>query len=317
MEKNDGKLIVVAVGGNSLIKDKAHLTVEDQYERCLETCQHLAALIQRGHRLVVTHGNGPQVGFVLRRSELSREFLHDVPMDSCVADTQGAIGYQIQKATLSVTKDWETPPVVATVVTQVLVDAEDPAFLNPAKPIGSFMDQETAEQRRQIDGWEVVEDSGRGWRRVVASPAPKEILELAAIRKLVEQGVLVVAAGGGGIPVVRTADGTLVGAAAVVDKDHASSLLARNLDADILLVSTAVEKVCLSFGKENEKPLDRVTVAEAKQYLKEGHFAPGSMKPKVEAVVDYLEAGGQEALITDPPNMIAALDGRTGTRFVR
>ncbi|MBN2561246.1 MAG: carbamate kinase [Phycisphaerae bacterium] len=310
------KLVVLAIGGNSLITDKQHETVEDQYNACLQTCRHVVRLLEEGYRIVVTHGNGPQVGFILRRTELARNVLHPVPLDSCGADTQGAIGYHIQRAMYNCMRDWSHRIPVATVVTQVLVDAKDPAFERPTKPIGSFMDEVAAEERRQKDGWNVVEDSGRGFRRVVASPAPKEIIELEAIRQLVESNFLVVAVGGGGIPVVEQADGTLVGAEAVIDKDLASSLLAKELDADMLIISTAVEKVCLNFGKPNQKGLDRMTVAEARRYIKDGHFAPGSMLPKIKAVVEFLEGGGKMAIVTDPPNLARAVAGQTGTRIV-
>ncbi len=311
------KLAILAVGGNSLILDEKHKSVQDQYDAAEQTCKHIAGLIQRGWRVVITHGNGPQVGFILRRSELSRNELHEVPLDSCGADSQGAIGYQIQRAMFNVTRDWPQHPVVATVVTQALVDLADPSFQKPTKPIGSFMDRALAEQHRDKDGWNVVEDAGRGYRRVVASPRPKKIMELEAIKKLLDANIVVVAVGGGGIPVVIKADGTLAGADAVIDKDLASSLLARDLKANCLIISTAVEKVCINFKKPNQKELDRITLAEAKQYLAEGHFAPGSMKPKIEAVIEFLEAGGDEAIITDPPHLVQAVEGKTGTRIVR
>jgi carbamate kinase len=293
---NGKPLAILAVGGNSLIADEAHKSVEDQYQAIEETCRHIAGLLARGWRVVVTHGNGPQVGFILRRSELSRHELHDVPLDSCGADTQGAIGYQIQKAMYNEMKAWPVRPEVATVVTQVLVDREDPAFKQPSKPIGSFMDEKLAAERRDQDGWDVVEDAGRGWRRVIASPRPVRILELEAIRRLLEHDIMVVAA--------------------VIDKDLATSLLARELGADLLIISTAIEQAYLDFKKPGQRPIARMTVAEAKRYLAEGHFAPGSMKPKIEAVVEFLEAGGKQALITDPPHLLAALEGRTGTWVV-
>jgi carbamate kinase len=310
------QLIVLAIGGNALIVDKQHTTVEDQYKACFQTCTHIVRLLEQGYRVVVTHGNGPQVGFILRRSELARHELHPVPLDSCGADTQGAIGYQIQQAIYNCTRNSATRVPVATVITQALVDADDPAFQNPSKPIGSFMDAATATEHREQDGWSIVEDAGRGFRRVVASPVPKEILELEAIRLLVNNDIMVVAVGGGGIPVVKEPDGTLVGAEAVIDKDLATSLLARHLSADMLIISTAVEKVYLNFGQPNQRGLDRMTVAQAKRYITEGHFAPGSMLPKIKAVVEFLEAGGKLAIITDPPNLARAVDGETGTRIV-
>ena len=310
------KLAILAVGGNSLIIDEAHRSVEDQYHAVEETCRHIAGLVKMGYRVVVTHGNGPQVGFILRRSELAAHELHQVPLDSCGADTQGAIGYQVQRAMYNEMKDWPQRPVVVTVVTQVLVDRNDASFKKPSKPIGSFMDEKTATEHRQKDKWDIVEDAGRGFRRVVASPRPTRIVELEAIRRLLENDILVVAVGGGGIPVVEDEQGRLRGAAAVIDKDLATSLLARELKADLLIISTAIEKVCLNFRKPDQKDIDRMTLAEAKQYLAEGHFAPGSMKPKIEAVIEFLESGGKEALITDPQHLVPALEGRTGTWIV-
>lgn len=316
MAPTEKELVVLAIGGNSLIRDATRRSVQDQYATCLETCQNIALLLREGYRLAITHGNGPQVGYVLRRSELASHELHIVPLDSCGADTQGAIGYHIQQAMYSCMADWERRTPVVTVVTQVLVDAEDPAFQSPSKPIGTFMDQATAASRRDKEGWHVVEDAGRGFRRVVPSPRPLEIIELEAIRNLISAGFVVVCVGGGGIPVVRRADGTLKGAEAVIDKDLASSLLARELGADCLFVSTGVEKVYLNFGRPNAKAIDRMTVADARRYMNEGHFARGSMLPKIESVVDFLEAGGKTALITDPPNLMRAVAGETGTRIV-
>jgi carbamate kinase len=310
------QLIVLAIGGNSLILDKQHQTVKDQYHAVAESCDHIVRLIKDGYRVVITHGNGPQVGFILRRAELAYPELHMVPLDSCGADTQGAIGYQIQQALCNCMRDWPKPVPSATVVTQTLVDADDPAFKKPSKPIGSFMDQGVAEEHRAKDGWSIVQDAGRGFRRVVASPIPKEIIELPAIRQLVASDFIVIAVGGGGIPVVKGPDGNLKGADAVIDKDLATSLLAGKLNADILIISTAVEKVYVNFGKPEQKAIDSMTVAEAKQYIKEGHFAPGSMLPKIKAVVEFIESGGKMAIITDPPNLAQAVAGKTGTRIV-
>jgi carbamate kinase len=307
---------VVAIGGNSLIKDKDHQSVQDQYQAAKETDHHIAALVAMGWDVAVSHGNGPQVGFILRRSELAAHELHEVPLDVCGADTQGAIGYALQQnlynefRTLGITKS------VATVVTQVEVDADDPAFHNPSKPIGSFM-AEDAGKRRIAEGWNVVEDAGRGWRRVVASPQPKRIVELDAVKHLLDAGMVVITVGGGGIPVVADADGNLEGVPAVIDKDLASALLANDLDADMLLISTAVEKCALHYGTPQERDIDEMTVAEAKAYLAEGtHFAKGSMAPKVQAGVQYLENGGKLVIITDPAHIRDAVNGTTGTRIV-
>jgi carbamate kinase len=311
------KLAILAIGGNSLIVDEDKKTVQHQYEACVQTCGHVAGLIKKGWRVLITHGNGPQVGFILRRSELARHELHEVPLDSCGADSQGAIGYHIQRAMYNEMRTWPYPPTVATVVTQTLVDRHDPSFQKPSKPIGSFMNEADAKMHRENDGWNVVEDAGRGWRRVVASPRPKKILELEAIKQLLDAGIIVIAAGGGGIPVVECEDRSIVGADAVIDKDLATSMLAREVKADLLIISTAVDKVYLNFKKPNEQALDRVTLAQAKRYLAEGHFAAGSMKPKVEAIIEFLEGGGKEALITDPQHLVAALDGQSGTWFER
>jgi carbamate kinase len=266
---------------------------------------------------VVTHGNGPQVGFILRRSEIAAPELHMVPLDSCVADTQGALGYQLQRAMHNEFRRRGVARTAVTVVTQVLVDKNDPALLAPNKPIGSFMSQEQAEVHRIKDGWALVEDSGRGWRRVVASPQPRAILELEAVKGLLDAGFVVVAGGGGGIAVVEDEQGDLTGVPAVIDKDLASSLMARQLKAELLIISTAVEKVCLNFGKPDQKSLSTMTLAEAKQYIAEGHFKPGSMLPKVQAVVDFLEGGGVQAIITDPEHLAAALQGKAGTSVTR
>lgn len=308
---------VIAVGGNSLITDKEHQTVPDQFQAAAETCRHVAALFEEpGLRVVVTHGNGPQVGFILRRSELAAGELHMVPLDSCVADTQGAIGYHIQLALYNEFKRRGVSKQAASVVTQCLVDRDDPAFGKPNKPIGSFLTKEQADHHRAKDGWDLVEDAGRGWRRVVASPRPKAILEMNAVKSLLDAGFVVVAAGGGGIAVVPDEKGELKGAAAVIDKDFASSLLARQIGAELFVISTGVEKVCLNYGRPDQKDLDRMTVAEAKQYCAEGHFKPGSMLPKIQAVIEFLEGGGKEAIITDPEHLGLALAGKTGTHVV-
>ncbi|MEN8237915.1 MAG: carbamate kinase [Actinomycetota bacterium] len=310
--------LVLAIGGNSLIPDKEHQSVQDQYHAADETSDHIAGLIEQGWEIAVSHGNGPQVGFILRRSELASNELHEIPLDYCGADTQGAIGYMLQQ---NMVNDFARNGIdknVATIVTQVEVDADDPAFSNPSKPIGSFMDEAEAFRRRDEEGWDIKEDAGRGWRRVVASPQPMRIVELDTIKLLLDSGVATIAVGGGGIPVVTNAEGKLEGIAAVIDKDLASALLATQVDADLLLISTAVEQVALNFGTPQQRWVDQMTLTEVKQYLDEGvHFAEGSMAPKMRAVVQFLEAGGKEALITDPPNLERAVAGETGTRIVR
>lgn len=309
---------VIAIGGNSLIRDKEHQTVEDQYIAAGETDQHIADLIASGWDVAISHGNGPQVGFIMRRSELSRAELHEVPMDVAGADTQGAIGYALQQNLINDFREMGIDKQVATIVTQVEVGADDPAMVNPSKPIGSFLDEAEAKQRQEDEGWSVVEDAGRGWRRVVASPQPIRIVEIDVIRQLMDSGVVVICVGGGGIPVVADENGDLHGVAAVIDKDLASALLASLIDADLLIISTAVEKVALRFGTPEQEDVDQFTLAEVNQYLDDGgHFAEGSMAPKMRAVVQFLEAGGKEALITNPENIMRAMAGKTGTRIVQ
>jgi carbamate kinase len=317
MKKHEtSRRAVVAIGGNSLIRDSHHQTVEDQEEALRDTAAHLADMMEAGWDLAIGHGNGPQVGFILRRSEIAHrvEGMHEVPLDVCGADTQGAIGYELQQALQNQLYHRRIHKNVATIITQVLVDQNDPAFANPTKPIGGFMDAAEAQRRRNELSWTVVEDAGRGWRRVVPSPQPKEIVELDSIRAVLDDGITVIAAGGGGIPVVDVGSGEYRGVAAVIDKDYACSLLARELKADLFLIATAVEKVAINFGTPEQAWLDRITLAEAKRLLGEGrHFAKGSMAPKIQAIIWYLEAGGKQALITNPENIGRALRGETGT----
>jgi carbamate kinase len=310
------KSIVLAIGGNSLIKDVQHMTVPDQYAAVVQTARHITDLLERHYRMVITHGNGPQVGFILLRSEHSRGILHPVPLDSIVADIQGALGYQIQQALENEFRRRGLRKSVATVVTQTLVDRDDPAFAAPNKPIGEFYTREQAEDRMRVENWIMAEDAGRGWRRMVASPRPVRIIEWEVVRHLVKDGYVVVAAGGGGIPVVADSQGLLTGVAAVVDKDLASAVLAGQIGADTLVISTQVEKVCLNFGKPDQRALDTMTVAAAKEYIAADQFAPGSMLPKVEACIQFIEQGGREAVITCPSALSAAMEGNTGTRVV-
>jgi len=312
------KTAVIAIGGNSLIRDRQHQSVRDQYVAAQETCHHIAAMIDAGWDIAIGHGNGPQVGFILRRSELAAHELHEVPLDVCGADSQGAIGYALQQNLQNDLRRKGLDRQVVTVITQVEVAANDPAFKHPTKPIGSFMTAEQAAQRRETDGWDVIEDANRGWRRVVSSPDPKRIVELDSVRTLLKAGAVVITTGGGGIPVVADENGDLHGVAAVIDKDLAASLLATDLGAELLLISTAVEQVALNFGKPDQRFVEHMTMAEAKAHLAEGtHFAAGSMAPKIAAVVRYLECGGKEAIITSPEKMEAALAGKAGTRITR
>lgn len=320
MSENTKKVAVVAIGGNSLIKDKQHQTVEDQYMAAKETTCHIADMIEAGWEVAMGHGNGPQVGFILRRSEIAHrvEGMHEIPLDVCGADSQGAIGYALQQNLQNELYMRGIKKNVATVITQVLVDCNDPAFEHPSKPIGGFMDEAEAKRRQTDLDWSVVEDAGRGWRRVVASPLPKEVVELDTVQALINAGVVVITVGGGGIPVVDVGGGEYRGVAAVIDKDYASSLLARNIKADLFLISTSVEKVALNYGKPDQKWIDCMTLEEARQYLAEGiHFAKGSMAPKIQAIIWYLEAGGKQAIITNPENIGRALRGETGTCLVR
>lgn len=311
------KVAVVAVGGNSLIKDEKHKSIPDQYNATVETSRHIAGMIEAGWNVVLTHGNGPQVGFILRRSELSVSELHPVPLDYCGADTQGAIGYMFQRALHNEFGQRGIQRQAATVITQVLVDKNDTAFQSPSKPIGSFMSAESAARKRAEESWSMVEDAGRGWRRVVPSPFPKKIVERDAIEALIQAGFVVICSGGGGIPVIENADGQLEGIEAVIDKDFAASILANSVNADLFLISTAVEKVALNYNKPDQKWLDHLSLAEAKNYVAEGQFHKGSMGPKIQAIIWYLEAGGKEALITNPENLERALAGETGTRITR
>lgn len=347
------KLMVIALGGNSLIKDKDKISAEDQREVVQSSCKHIVNLVKKGYDVVIAHGNGPQVGFNLLRSEAAKEQLPPQPLDVCVAETQGSIGYMIQQALLNEYRSQGIDKDVVTVVTQVRVNADDDAYSKPSKPVGPFYDQEEGQHLMCEKGWDMVEDSGRGYRRVVASPQPVEIVECRAIRTLVESGFTVIACGGGGIPVtggrgsaceapaggggvpfcgekgqacMSTAGGrevpgagkegnALVGSAAVIDKDRAASLLAGFLGADILVIPTAVSKVCLNFRKPDQIELDSISLEEARYYLEQGHFAAGSMGPKIEAAVSFLEAGGKEVIITLPELIEEAVQGNAGTRI--
>jgi carbamate kinase len=316
MMANKG-VAVVAVGGNSLIKDEAHRSIKDQYIAACESMHHIVDMIQSGWDVVITHGNGPQVGFILRRSELSRNELHEVPLDYCGADSQGAIGYMFEQALYNEFRVRGMKKSVAAIVTQTVVSRDDKAFQNPSKPIGSFMSEADAKKRHEADGWVVVEDAGRGWRRVVASPIPQKIVEAPAIRALIDQGFTVIGVGGGGIPVIEQENGDLVGVEAVIDKDFGSSVLANLVQADLFVITTAVEKVAIHFNKPDQQWLDKMTVAEAKKYMEEGQFAKGSMLPKIQAILRFLDGGGKQALITNPENITRALRGETGTWIVQ
>jgi carbamate kinase len=307
-------IAVVAIGGNSLKRAKERGTFEEQQAHAKATCQGIAAILRQGYRIVLTHGNGPQVGEALLRSELARDVLPTLHLDVCDAETEGAMGYLLQQTLDNILQEAGIAQKVVSIITQVIVDANDPAFLRPDKPIGPFYRKDEATQREKSLGWKMVEDSGRGWRRVVASPHPQRIHELEAIRACLDAGFVVIAAGGGGIPVVRRA-GQLTGSEAVIDKDRCSALLATELGAELLLFSTGVTHVYLHFGKENEKPLFHLSWEEARAYLKQGEFAAGSMGPKVEAALRFLEFGGRRAIITAPEYMAAAVGSAAGTEI--
>ncbi len=312
------KLAFIAIGGNSLVKSKEHQTVEDQHQAIRETVQHVIDLISQGYQVLISHGNGPQVGFIMRRSEVARQAtgLHLVPLVNVVADTQGSIGYQIQQAVNNELATQGIAGQCVTIVTQVVVDKDDPAFGAPAKPVGEFFQEDQLEDiRSEYPDWSLIEDAGRGYRRVVPSPAPCEIVERPVIESLLEAGYHVIAAGGGGIPVVRNGK-DLEGVDAVIDKDLASSLLAGQLHADLLIISTAVKQVALNFGKPDEQLIGTMTMSEAEDYIEQNHFAPGSMLPKIQAALKFLKAGGKEVIITSPEFIKEAVLHGAGTHII-
>jgi carbamate kinase len=309
---------VIAIGGNALILDGQRGTIEEQYENARETSQHIAALVASGWGIVVTHGNGPQVGFILLRSELVPD---DAPvprlsLEMSVADSQGGIGHILGQALLNELAARGLPDRVVCVLTHVVVDPNDPAFGRPTKPIGPFYSNEEADQKSARNGWTMIEDSGRGYRRVVASPEPLRIVEGDQIRVLVEAGFIVVAVGGGGVAVVETSRGHYRGVEAVIDKDRASALLAASLDIPLLVLSTGVERVAIHFRQPDERWVDRMAIDEARRHLEAGEFPKGSMGPKIEAAIRFLERGGQEVLITTPAALERAIAGETGTRIL-
>jgi len=312
-------LAVVAIGGNSLILDNSHPFVEDQYKAVCQTVSHIVELIKEGYNVVITHGNGPQVGFIMRRSEIAEEVehMHPVPLVSCDADTQGAIGYQIQQALYNEFVLQNIRKMAVTVVTQVEVDSNDKAFLTPSKPIGSFYSPEQIDVLKVLHpDWNLVEDANRGYRRVVASPKPKRIIELDAIKQLLEHENVVIAVGGGGIPVVTNMEGILEGVNAVIDKDHASSLLAYELNADVFIISTAVDYVCTNFGLPNEEVIKKMTTFRAKELMMANQFGKGSMLPKIEACISFVESSGNKAIITSPTHLGEAVKEISGTHII-
>ena len=314
------KTALIAIGGNSLISDKTMPDVPHQWDAVRETCRHLADMIDAGWNLIITHGNGPQVGYLMRRNELAAHEVHTTPLDLIVADTQGSIGYMLQQALKN--ELWSRGrkgAKVVTVVTQMLVDALDPAFDNPTKPVGGFM-REFEAKKFADEGWRIVEDAGRGWRRVVASPKPIRAIEEQSIRDLISLDNIVIAAGGGGIPVVTNRKGELrelSGVYSVIDKDHGGSLIARQMNVDLFLISTGVEKVALDFNTPEQREVDRISAEALTSLIPDGHFAVGSMLPKIEAALDFVNATGNPAVITNPTNIGLALAGETGTWIVK
>jgi len=311
------KNIVIALGGNALQEAGKPATAEAQLEVVESTAKYIADIIESGYRIVVAHGNGPQVGRLVIQNEYASAVTPAMPFDVCGAMSQGMIGYHIQQGLSKVLRGRGISTPVATVVTQVVVDKNDPKFENPSKPIGPFYSEEEARAIADEKGYTMKEDAGRGWRRVVASPMPVEIVELEAVRCLVDNGFIAITVGGGGIPVIRNEEGNLEGVAAVIDKDLASERLAEDLDVDALVILTAVEKVSINFKKPDQKDLDTLTAAEAKQYMAEGHFAPGSMLPKIEAAVKFVESKpGRKAIITSLDKAAEALEGKAGTTIL-
>lgn len=309
--------MVIALGGNAIKKADQVGNIKEQFETSAEACREIVKVIRDGHRIALTHGNGPQVGMILRRVELSQHEIYPLPIDTCVSDSQGGMGYMLQQVMQNELEKVGMHTEAVTLITRCVVDLKDPAFNNPTKPIGSFMTEEDAKKRRDRDGWQVKEDAGRGWRRVIASPMPLEILEKRSIKTLLDAGEIVIACGGGGIPVAKNAQGEYVGVEAVIDKDLASALLALAIGADYFVILTGVDRVKVNFKKPDEKSLAEMTISEAKKYLAEGQFPAGSMGPKVQAAIMYMEKGGKNVIITETDKIIPALKGETGTRIVR
>lgn len=314
-EPSSRPLVVVAVGGNSLIVDAEHISEHDQATAAHESMRHIAAIIRQGWNVVVTHGNGPQAGYLLRRAETAADELPLLPLDVIDASTQGTIGYHFTRSLHNHFRAMRLDAKAVAICTQTVVAANDPALGRPSKPVGRFMSEEVARAHKLRDGWAVIEDSGRGWRRTVPSPVPQRVLELPAIRALLAAGYTVIAGGGGGVPVAESRDG-LVGVEAVIDKDTSSALLANQLDADILLISTAVNGVAINFNTPHETWLSKITVTEARRYLEARQFGEGSMAPKIAAAISFVENGGPMAVITNPESMLDALQGSAGTAIV-
>jgi carbamate kinase len=315
-QRPEPSLAIVAMGGHAFLQKGEEGTVEQQWRNAERIAELVLTLCERGHNLVITHGNGPQVGDLMRQQELALEEVPAMPMDMLVAMTEGSLGYILQQSLLNQMRGLEIERWVVTMITQVLVDEGDPAFEDPNKPVGPTLSEAEAHRMRDLLGWDVQEDPGRGWRRYVPSPDPRRVLQHRMIREVAQEGHIVVAAGGGGIPICQDTDGRYRGVEAVVDKDLTSSVLATDIGADLLIILTAVPQVYLDFGTPQERALGAVTLEEIEALQAEDHFPRGSMGPKVEAVIRYLRNGGKRALITDPESLPRALEGRAGTHFV-
>ncbi len=307
---------VIAIGGNALVSPGGSGDIHDQFEHSREVVKSMADLVQHGWQITITHGNGPQVGSIMRRVEIASGEVYPIDLGLAVADTQAGMGYMIAQTLMNELHHRGLDRIAVALVTSVVVDADDPAFANPTKPIGAFLSKEKAELHRDRDGWKIVEDAGRGWRRVVASPRPRRIVEMPVLREMVQAGHLVVAGGGGGIPVVINERGEINGVEAVIDKDFTSAMIAADVGADVLSLVTAVEHVSINYGKPDQKPLERVNVARIRELISEDQFPAGSMLPKVQAAIEFLERRGSRsarAVITDLTHLPAALGGQTGT----
>ncbi len=308
--------IVVALGGNAISRQGQIGNIHDQINNCHITAEYIVDLVEAGYRVVVTHGNGPQIGNILRRVEAARDIVYPLPLDVCGSHSQGGIGYILQREINNVFIKRRIDKTACTIITQCLVDKNDPAFQNPTKPIGPFFPKEKIESMINQSAYKFVEDAGRGYRRVVPSPQPREIIEKTTIIKMINYAGVVICCGGGGIPVMKK-DGKLQGVEGVIDKDSATSLLARRIEADLVIITTAVEKVAINFNKPGERFLDRITIDEAKKYYDKGEFPPGSMGPKILAAIEFIENTGNEVIVSLPEKMISALEGKTGTRIVK
>jgi len=313
----EGSVALVAFGGNALIKSGQKGTIEEQQMAAAEMCEHLLSIINKGYELVITHGNGPQVGNLLIQRDMTRDVIPEMPLDTLVAQTEGSLGYALQQELLNRLRMHRTGKYVVTLITQVLVDKDDPAFLKPTKPVGPFYsDDEARKLIAEHPGWKMVEDAGRGYRRVVPSPWPKRIIQSHMIRSLVYSGNVVIALGGGGIPIMKKTDDLYSGIEAVIDKDLSSALLASDIKADLFIILTGVDKVYLNYGTKDQEGLSQMTYSQAKKYLQEGHFPAGSMGPKISAALHYLENGGRRVLITSAEYLESALEGKNGTHIV-